>query len=205
MAKVELRTPCPSRQAARSASPRSASWPPQPPPPRQCAGWLRVPSDSALWPRRAVWTAQVMPFCRSGSHGYKLCLSKQRLDSSTLVLIQHCFPGPPLLASGPILQQVLDLVQRSKRRSPSPRRETRWASMCETAALAGRRGRLAGRRSGTDGYPSPLTAPSTPDTVLSLETYRPVAWGGIGRRMERRVERDPSPRRLWPCESFDAY
>jgi len=85
-----------------------------------------------------------------------------------MILIQLRFPGPPLLASGPILQQVLDLVQRSA--SPSPRREPRQASKCETAALAGRRGRLAGRRSGTDAYPSPLTAPSTPHTVLSLET-----------------------------------
>lgn len=40
--------------------------------------------------------------------------------------------------------------------------------------------------------------------LLHPATYRPATWGGIGRRMERRVGLDPSLRRLWPCESFDA-
>jgi hypothetical protein len=66
--------------------------------------------------------AQIMPFCRGAGHGSKLCPSKQRLDRSTMVLIQPCFPGPLLLASGPILQQVLDVVQRSAAWSePTPR------------------------------------------------------------------------------------
>jgi hypothetical protein len=29
--------------------------------------------------------------------------------------------------------------------------------------------------------------------------------GGLGRRMGRRVEIEPSPRRLWPYESLDAF
>jgi hypothetical protein len=60
----------------------------------------------------ATSKAQIMPFCRGAGHGSKLCPSKQRLDRSTMVLIQYCFPGPLLVASAPILQQVLDVVQR---------------------------------------------------------------------------------------------
>ena len=40
--------------------------------------------------------------------------------------------------------------------------------------------------------------------LLHPATYHPAAWGGIVRRMERRVWLDPSPRRLLPCERSDA-
>jgi hypothetical protein len=39
-------------------------------------------------------------------------------------------------------------------------------------------------------------------TGLTVEVAEPEVRHGL--RMERRVDLEPSPERLWPCESFDA-